>query len=1399
MRRASLACILIAFAGSDDAAADTLRWEPLYEPGVGGAIVSVQVSPHDSKHVVAGGDMLGTGVSFDGGESWRPGLGLATYEMATATFHPSRTNEVWIGSCSGPYKSIDGGRTWGLKRRGMPEPARNRYTMMIEKVLFDPDDSSRMLAFSGSSRHWGSCKGFGAVWESADGGESWRRTGTVAKDGWTSKAVEGANIVRAFWGAIPSDAKNSRQVHLVADGAGWFSSSDGGRTWHRRETPGMEGEVLSVTGHPTDDRVFWVVSKTGGKGPDGKVTPGGIYKTIDGGRSFSPSDAGIAKLGGTKVKFATHFNPIAVSASNPDRLYVGDASWGSPRIWRSDDGGAIWKVSAKGKDVATSGFAGLSGFVCAAPGDADIAYFWNTEFILRTLDGGRTWTDVSSLRPDPVGKPHAWRGRGWTGWCSRNIAFNPHRKGQCAIQAMDACHAWISDDGLHTWHYAKGTVSPWSGGTGIAFGEGGRIYVTTGQGGRNAGILVSHDGGASWETASGPACGLPAPEEGSYGAVFADAGDSRRAFALMEERMFQTENGGASWRERRLDFAPRSVVRDPTDAGRWYLKTDGGVFTTRDWREFGDLGLGGGKKTAGNIACDARGRVLVCRGRTADRRGLWRYDPSAPDRGWTLLRDEPLAFACAADPTDADRIVFCTCDAPYHDMAGGNGVFASEDGGKTWKRADEGLPVRRAACIAFDPFDPETVVIGTSGGGFFRARWRKRGSLAARGGIVVYPEYDARIERDYAYAVRVTQGGESKRLAVYNHCEKSMLERRTRGGDVNRRFCEFAFDGGPVRVDVAFCEDVKSYAVFPSRIGLKSDFRNGVLSVWVERPCNFGIRINDYDKTILSVFADAPEDVAKVPRKGAPGVLYVDGWMDPPGEDGVLTVDGSVREVYIAPGAVLNSRLVVKSKGAYIHGRGMVLDPFSDVFRFDQTKNTRRGFLNVYAPGVTVEDVKLVDARTFNYCSWSDDVVFRNVKALSTMMCSDGISRGGRNIRVDGAWLYVGDNALVVGGAKGARFRDIAIGTSCNAIFPQGSNEGVAMENVDVFRADEGLVKNVYNGVLRRNTKWNEMNMAEAKKEPGPQDLVHRRQEFFFRNLSAVDCVLFSRFFVGGNMGTLPKTFGFENLSIPFCTGKDDWRTIGGKGGAVVNILHDSKRWLDTTGYELAITNFWMGGSRVDALPPNLVQNADRVSVTVANMSSEPAIPSAADRHEANWTCPFKRYIGASLQRDVRKVSRKAGEQRIAQPDDRANLLMDRASTRSAWQRYPSWLVKFDATEMDGDSRVYRLRQCEKGAGMQNVVTDGFLRQGCGTYRLSFEARAKGGKAVALEAHFLSNEKRAVAKFSVPSDGGWHAFSDALRIDFDLAATELAAIQFKVSAPVDELCFKNLSLTKVAK
>ena len=665
------------------------------------------------------------------------------------------------------------------------------------------------------------------------------------------------------------------------------------------------------------------------------------------------------------------------------------------------------------------------------------------------------------------------------------------------------------------------------------------------------------------------------------------------------------------------------------------------------------------------------------------------------------------------------------------------------------------------------------------------------------GALVVYPEYPEQIQRDYAYDVRVVQGGERSGLPVYNHCEASILAGRTHGGDVNRRFCEFAFSGAPVRVDIRVAEDVKRYKVFPASRRLRSEFREGVISVWLDRPTYFGIQLNGSDKTILSVFADAPEDPLDAPAPGAPGVLVVDRWLDAPGPDGVLETGSDIREVYIAPGAVLNARLRIRGKGTRVHGRGMVLDPLGDVFRFDQTKNTRRGVVTVGAPGVVLDGFKVVDARTFNFCSWFPDVTFRNLKALASMMCTDGFTVGSRNFRAENCWLYVGDNALVVSGVTGATFRDIVIGTSCAAIFPQGNNAGAVLENVDVFRADDGLINNWHNAVLRRNNKWSEMNGGLQKKEPGPQDLKHLSHEFFFRNLVAVDCTLFAHFFSGRNMGTLPKTFAFENLSIPGSTGRSDWRTIGKTDGVAIDTRNDPKKWLVTSNYTLTVTNLWLDGRRADAFPATAFNDPSNVAVTVVNARPAVQPPAVPDVHEVDWTCPYKVFVGGALQRDWRLVDIVAGERRLEVPEPGGNIVAEPFRVKGMWQRVPSWLVKLEATGRDGGVPVYRLVQCEKKAGMQAVVTDGFLRRGNGVWRLSFDIKAHSDNPFDLEAKVLSNEKTFQKSLPVALDAGWKHVELDFETDFDLAVTDLVAVSLTTTATADEICFKNLSFRKV--
>ncbi len=126
--------------------------------------------------------------------------------------------------------------------------------------------------------------------------------------------------------------------------------------------------------------------------------------------------------------------------------------------------------------------------------------------------------------------------------------------------------------------------------------------------------------------------------------------------------------------------------------------------------------------------------------------------------------------------------------------------------------------------------------------------------------------------------------------------------------------------------------------------------------------------------------------------------------------------------------------------------------------------------------------------------------------------------------------------------------------------------------------------------------------------------------------------------------------------------------------------------------------------------------------------------------------------------------------------------------------------MKFDATTVDGTgSRIYRLTQCERNAGIINIVTDAFLRHGPGTYRLSFDAAVKAEVPVPLKVEALSNEKRIPASFTMPNDGAWHRYETDLELDFDMDVTELLAIFLSSGVPADNILFKNVSLTETSK
>lgn len=727
----ALALLTASPAAAAPTAPGPLRWVPLGEPGVGGFLTAVQVSPHDSRRVLLGGDMLGIGVSNDGGSTWQPSVSPAS-EIGDFSFHPTNPEVIWAGSMSGPLLSTDGGRTFTLRREGFPPVSGGHYSAPVEVVRFDPTDSGRLLAFGGSSRRWSSPgkPAWGAVWESRNGGRNWTRLTTLTAAGSSDSAADGLNIVSAAFSPA-----NPRRLFASLHQGGVLVSNDSGRTWEPRNhgLPGNGADRIAL--HPTDADIAYVAIGNHKPAGESEFRGSGIFKTTDGGRNWTRVSNGLAQVPNRDWNMASRYGLVLLAPGEPDTLFTADSAWNGGVIYRSRDGGASWTPVATRGNVGhadTSGiskpvfkpdvgmFAGLGmsmgGF---DPANPSIAFLANMETVLRTTDGGDTWQDVTAERVTDAPRPDSWRGTGYTGWCSTDIAFAPDTAGESTLMAMDAAKIWRSSDDFRSWTYHGHKPWPWGGGIQAVY-AGPWIYATAGQHGSYHGIYRVHRETNEVVVFQGEEHGLPKwPGNVGLGGIHAHPSRPDTVYAVVRGGLMRSDDAGKSWRVILERAGASQVAGDPRHPDVLYVSGRDGVLRSTDGGA--EFKLIGGPRPAGRgrLRVAADGRVYVTLWREA-RSGLWRW---SPETGWRRLFDETYAKDVAIDPADPTRLAVVTNDDPYHDLNRATGVWLSADDGATWRRANEGLPMLRGQTIAFDPHHRGRVVMGTFGRGFFLTDW----------------------------------------------------------------------------------------------------------------------------------------------------------------------------------------------------------------------------------------------------------------------------------------------------------------------------------------------------------------------------------------------------------------------------------------------------------------------------------------------------------------------------------------------------------------------------------------------------------------------------------------------------------------------------------------------------
>ncbi|MDO4574024.1 MAG: hypothetical protein Q4D98_02290 [Planctomycetia bacterium] len=679
-------------------------WKPLQEPGCGGWVTSMEVSPHDSKRLLVGGDLLAIGLSRDGGEHWEITSGLRSPEVGDTTFHPTRPEVVFAGTMSGPYRSDDGGKTWVEKRNGFPKIAEYYYSAPIEKVVFDPRDPNHLFAFGGSSRRWGSPGKplWGAIWESFDLGEHWEQAGSLEK-----------NIVSA---AISCDGKT---LFAAVDKTGIFRSDDGGKTWTLRINGLPHGNVERVFTHPKNPDILWT-SLGNHKPVEGKTClPGGIFRSDDGGKTWVGIHHGLRLHTHSNENFTARFKGFAVSASNPDVMITSDSAWNGAVVYLTNDGGKNWKpvlrkgVSKEGVFTCETAYPSGMGLTVMSidPKHPDHLYGAGAEYVVASFDGGKTWKDLTAQKVSETG---AWKGRGYSGLCCTAFRFDPYHEHRSFFLAMDAGKVWESTDDRQTWTFrgAVPKLGPWGGGGDATFAKDGTVYVSTGQMGHSGGALRGVLGSdAMFTPLAGPKRGLPEYAHCQATGIYTLPDDSTNVWMVVNGTLYFSEDSGENWKPIFSDDRLGWIAADPQNPRTFYVSGKTNLWKTTDGFHFEPLQ---GPQAAGRLAVDSRGRVLLAAFR-GQKKGLWRFD----GKEWSQLHDDPRIFCVAVDPKRPTRLLIGGKDDPYHDVIQCNPPMLSDDDGKTWTPLSDGLPTWRCGALQFSPHEDGLILLGSSGSGFF--------------------------------------------------------------------------------------------------------------------------------------------------------------------------------------------------------------------------------------------------------------------------------------------------------------------------------------------------------------------------------------------------------------------------------------------------------------------------------------------------------------------------------------------------------------------------------------------------------------------------------------------------------------------------------------------------------
>jgi photosystem II stability/assembly factor-like uncharacterized protein len=221
-------------------------------------------------------------------------------QVNTIVSDPTNLQILYAGSEGGVYKSEDTGLTWQLITQEMLEGE-------VKALALTCDISPTLYA----DVH-------GEIFASTDGAKSWNYMGDTG-------------LRSGFWHHLIVAPSDQNVLFNIAIPGGVALSSDGGSNWQSvyKGLPKEENSAfaLSLVIDPIDKNVVYMGTGEWVYGGSGY----GVYKSKDGGETWSPANRGIENY---------RIIALAIDPSEPQILY---ASEGGGKLFKSIDGGQNWK------------------------------------------------------------------------------------------------------------------------------------------------------------------------------------------------------------------------------------------------------------------------------------------------------------------------------------------------------------------------------------------------------------------------------------------------------------------------------------------------------------------------------------------------------------------------------------------------------------------------------------------------------------------------------------------------------------------------------------------------------------------------------------------------------------------------------------------------------------------------------------------------------------------------------------------------------------------------------------------------------------------------------------------------------------------------------------------------